>query len=820
MSFSVKGKSAIVTGAGSGINFCFAKLLLENGCNVLIADLALRPEAQEVVNSYSGQSNTPNRAVFQKTDVVGWGQLERMFEVAIKEFGEVDIVCPGAGIYEPHWSNFWRPPGTPESRDPRDGGRYALLDINLTHPIRTTQLAISHFLRSRSSKRLKHIIHISSIAGQAPSLAAPIYVATKHAINGLVRSLAQLDSKFGIRVTAVAPGVIKTPLWTDHPEKLKMVNDKADEWVTPDEVAEVMLALIQQDTVSEIIGEKSGQGTQFRVQGGTILEVSKSVRAVSAFNDPGPAGRRGNTVSDMNKVEDESIITPSSPKMMGEDAVAGVGPVDGLRNSSRRRGAWGKRASGFQGDASWISCVINLVNTIIGAGVLAMPLAISRMGIVLGIFVILWSGMTAGLGLYLQARCAQYLDRGSSSFFALSQLTYPNAAVVFDAAIAIKCFGVGVSYLIIIGDLMPGVVQGFVGSTPAYDFLVDRHFWVTAFMLIVIPLSYLRRLDSLKYTSIAALVSMGYLVILVVYHFVKGDTVDHRGPVRVIHWAGPIPALSSLPVIVFAFTCHQNMFSILNEISNNSHFRVTGVVLASIGSSAATYILVAITGYLSFGDNVGGNIVSMYPPGVWATIGRAAIVMLVMFSYPLQCHPCRASIDAVLRWRPKPAGNENSPHRHPLLGPRGNRAPEPMSDLRFSIITTTILILSYIVAMTVSSLEAVLAYVGSTGSTSISFILPGLFYYKISSPDSPTHQRLMKEDDEAIDDILSDDDNADENDIEGGQNRPLTDSAILRLTNRHWRRGLLRKMSLALVVYGILVMIVCLIVNTFFIASH
>lgn len=124
---------------------------------------------------------------------------------------------------------------------------------------------------------------------------------------------------------------------------------------------------------------------------------------------------------------------------------------------------------------------------VIGAGVLAMPLAISHMGIVLGVCVILWSGCTAGFGLYLQSRCAQYLDRGSASFFALSQLTYPNAAVVFDAAIAIKCFGVGVSYLIIIGDLMPGVVQGFVGGDPVYDFLIDRHFWVTAFMCVVFP---------------------------------------------------------------------------------------------------------------------------------------------------------------------------------------------------------------------------------------------------------------------------------------------------------------------------------------------
>lgn len=112
-----------------------------------------------------------------------------------------------------------------------------------------------------------------------------------------------------------------------------------------------------------------------------------------------------------------------------------------------------------------------------------MPLAMSHMGIFLGTIVILWAGLTAGFGLYLQTRCAKYLDRGSSSFFALSQITYPNAAVIFDAAIAIKCFGVGVSYLIIIGDLMPGVIRGFseggVANTP---FLVDRRFWITAFM--------------------------------------------------------------------------------------------------------------------------------------------------------------------------------------------------------------------------------------------------------------------------------------------------------------------------------------------------
>lgn len=158
----------------------------------------------------------------------------------------------------------------------------------------------------------------------------------------------------------------------------------------------------------------------------------------------------------------------------------GERPASQASNPNRRKA--GPKQGGVAGNASWASSVINLVNTIVGAGVLAMPHAMSNMGILLGVIVILWAGLTSGFGLYLQTRCARYLDRGNASFFALSQITYPNAAVVFDAAIAIKCFGVGVSYLIIIGDLMPGVVRGFTHDVGAAEFLLDRRFWITAFM--------------------------------------------------------------------------------------------------------------------------------------------------------------------------------------------------------------------------------------------------------------------------------------------------------------------------------------------------
>lgn len=85
-----------------------------------------------------------------------------------------------------------------------------------------------------------------------------------------------------------------------------MVDDRTDAWVTPEEVAEVMLAIVQQEQVSEIIGDRSGREPHFKVEGGTILEVSKTVRAVNQFNDPGPGTRPGNTASDHHSVEEES----------------------------------------------------------------------------------------------------------------------------------------------------------------------------------------------------------------------------------------------------------------------------------------------------------------------------------------------------------------------------------------------------------------------------------------------------------------------------------------------------------------------------------
>lgn len=183
-----------------------------------------------------------------------------------------------------HFTSFWHPPGSAESKDASQGqpGHYALLDINLTHPIRATQLAISHWLYPSSDSthtkvspsNPKRIVHIGSVAGQMPNFNAPLYGASKFGIHGFVRSLAPLDGQHGIRVGAVAPGIVRTPLWVEHPEKMVYLDPEQDGWVTPDEVAVAMLRCVEEEGLV----------------GGTILEVGKDrTRSVQYLNDPGPS---------------------------------------------------------------------------------------------------------------------------------------------------------------------------------------------------------------------------------------------------------------------------------------------------------------------------------------------------------------------------------------------------------------------------------------------------------------------------------------------------------------------------------------------------
>lgn len=207
------------------------------------------------------------------------------------------------------------------------------------------------------------------------------------------------------------------------------------------------------------------------------------------------------------------------------------------------------------------SSVINISNTILGSGMVAMPSAVAAVGLANGIILMIICAALSSFGLYLLGIIASRVGR-KSSFFSCSQITYPALAPLFDLAVAVKCFGVSISYLVITGGLIPQIILGFYPNISPQSAWLQKTTWITISMVIVAPTCFLKKLDSLKYTSGFSLIAVSYLVLVVGLYFVApAEGMPNPPTIDQITWFNfDSNMLSKSPIFVFAFTCHQNVF--------------------------------------------------------------------------------------------------------------------------------------------------------------------------------------------------------------------------------------------------------------------
>lgn len=144
---------------------------------------------------------------------------------------------------------------------------------------------------------------------------------------------------------------------------------------------------------------------------------------------------------------------------------------------------------------------MNLANTIIGSGILGLPYAFANTGWVMGTVLMMLGALLSGLGLNYLSACALEFN-GTSSFYKVADKAMPKFSLLIDIAVAVKCIGVATSYLIVIADLIPEVME-FIGAP---DFWRHRRIWVIFGFCLVAPLSYLKSLDALKFTSMLSII--------------------------------------------------------------------------------------------------------------------------------------------------------------------------------------------------------------------------------------------------------------------------------------------------------------------------
>lgn len=241
-------KVAIVTGAASGIGRATALLFASHGAIVVASDVS--DAAQDVVTQIEGAGG---RALYQRTDVTLDEDCAALVAATISRFGRLDVAFNNAGIS-----------GTPSLTEDQGLVQWRrVIDVNLNGVFN----CMVHELRAMRS-RGGVIVNTASIAGIEAAPGGAAYTASKHGVIGLTRTAAREYGKHGIRINAVCPGFIATPMTVgDATEFASEVIEKGvaraaiRRLAEPREIAEMVLWLCS-DKASFVTG------AHFLVDGG------------------------------------------------------------------------------------------------------------------------------------------------------------------------------------------------------------------------------------------------------------------------------------------------------------------------------------------------------------------------------------------------------------------------------------------------------------------------------------------------------------------------------------------------------------------------
>jgi glucose 1-dehydrogenase len=233
MTFPVlKGKVAIITGAAMGMGAATARLFAEAGAKVVIADMN-ETKGEEVV---TGIQAAGGNAFFQRVDISSSEQVKAMVDAAVEQYGRLDAAVNNAAL---------TPDDKPIAEFDED-----YWDRLMAIDLKGTALCMKWELQQMIRQGGGSIINISSVSGFRPQPATPAYVAAKHGVNGLTKVGAVENGALNIRVNAVAPGAIDTPMLRGAIEQFNLTEEEyapqlslLNRFGQPREVAEASLWL-------------------------------------------------------------------------------------------------------------------------------------------------------------------------------------------------------------------------------------------------------------------------------------------------------------------------------------------------------------------------------------------------------------------------------------------------------------------------------------------------------------------------------------------------------------------------------------------------
>jgi len=238
---SLKGKVALVTGGSSGIGRATALTFAREGARVVVADVDLIG-AKEAVGNIEGAGG---EGIFVMCDVSKAVEVEALINKCVETYGQLDCAFNNAGVQDP---------GSLTAEYTEEDW-----DRSIGTNLKGVWLCMKYEIRQMLRQRGGSIVNTASTFGLVASERRPAYVASKHGVLGLTKAAALEYAKSGIRINAICPGVIRTPMVERYiarrPENERelIALEPIGRMGTPEEVAEIVIWLCS-DAASFVIG--------------------------------------------------------------------------------------------------------------------------------------------------------------------------------------------------------------------------------------------------------------------------------------------------------------------------------------------------------------------------------------------------------------------------------------------------------------------------------------------------------------------------------------------------------------------------------------